>query len=161
MKASEESLPVCCPPFDPTPWSDVEFVWNQKRFVKTTVCTFFYMPLNFGRAMRLFDSRLKAANASSPAGLCLSDHRSKWRMDLYLEVDKEVPGIENSFLSGDFFSRVYEGPFRDTGRWCADFEKVVKEKGKSVLKWYMWYTTCPKCAKKFGKNYVVIVAQLH
>ncbi len=23
--------------------------------------------------------------------------------------------------------------------------------------WYMWYTTCPKCAKKYGKNHVVIL----
>jgi hypothetical protein len=25
---------------------------------------------------------------------------------------------------------------------------------------YMWYTTCPKCAKKYGKNYVTIIAQI-
>ena len=25
---------------------------------------------------------------------------------------------------------------------------------------YMWYTTCPKCAKKYGKNYVVILGQI-
>jgi hypothetical protein len=24
----------------------------------------------------------------------------------------------------------------------------------------MWYTTCPKCAQKYGKNYVVIIAQV-
>ncbi|MEI6680215.1 MAG: hydrolase [Mariniphaga sp.] len=23
---------------------------------------------------------------------------------------------------------------------------------------YMWYTTCSKCAKKHGKNYVVILS---
>jgi hypothetical protein len=25
---------------------------------------------------------------------------------------------------------------------------------------YFFYTTCPKCAKKYGKNYVVILAQI-
>ncbi|MGD9980573.1 MAG: hydrolase [Hyphomonadaceae bacterium] len=25
---------------------------------------------------------------------------------------------------------------------------------------YLFYTTCPKCAKAYGKNYVVAVAQL-
>ncbi|MCK7469725.1 MAG: 60S ribosomal export protein NMD3 [Desulfomicrobium escambiense] len=24
----------------------------------------------------------------------------------------------------------------------------------------MWYTTCPKCAKKYGKNYVAIVGAI-
>jgi hypothetical protein len=28
-----------------------------------------------------------------------------------------------------------------------------------LKKWYMWYTTCPKCAKKYGKNYVAILAE--
>ena len=23
-----------------------------------------------------------------------------------------------------------------------------------------WYTTCPKCAKAYGKNYVVIIAEV-
>jgi len=30
----------------------------------------------------------------------------------------------------------------------------------AVKKQYMWYTTCPKCAQKWGKNYVVIVGQI-
>ncbi len=32
--------------------------------------------------------------------------------------------------------------------------------GKTMSKMYFFYTTCPKCAKKYGKNYVVILAQL-
>ncbi|HZH72463.1 MAG TPA: hydrolase [Mariniphaga sp.] len=24
----------------------------------------------------------------------------------------------------------------------------------------MWYTTCPKCAKKYGRNFVVIVGKV-
>ena len=41
-----------------------------------------------------------------------------------------------------------------------DFENYVKEKNMIVEKMYMWYTTCPKCAKKYGKNYVVIVGKV-
>jgi len=35
----------------------------------------------------------------------------------------------------------------------------VKSKDLTINKWYMWYTTCPKCAKKWGKNYVVLIAR--
>jgi NMD protein affecting ribosome stability and mRNA decay len=35
----------------------------------------------------------------------------------------------------------------------------VRSKGKDVRKMYFFYTTCPKCAKKYGKNYVAILAQ--
>jgi hypothetical protein len=68
-----------------------------------------------------------------------------------------VSDAKNTTLSGKFFSKVYEGPFRDTKKWCTDFEKVISEKGFELKKMYMWYTTCPKCAKKYGKNYVVII----
>jgi NMD protein affecting ribosome stability and mRNA decay len=55
---------------------------------------------------------------------------------------------------------VYEGPFKDTGKWCKLFEDEAKSKNMTIKKWYMWYTTCPKCAKKYGKNYVAIVAEV-
>jgi hypothetical protein len=54
---------------------------------------------------------------------------------------------------------VYEGPFKDTAIWCKDFERLAKEKEFVINTWYMWYTTCPKCAKKYGKNYVVVLAR--
>jgi len=75
-------------------------------------------------------------------------------------VDKEVQGAKNITLSGKYLSKVYEGDFRDTKKWCDDFETWVKEKNSKVKKWYMWYTTCPKCAKKYGNNYVVIIGEV-
>ena len=81
-------------------------------------------------------------------------------MDVYLAVDKEIPDADNTTISGEFFSKVYEGPYRDTGKWCEDFEKLIISKNEIIEKWYMWYTTCPKCAKAYGKNYVVILAQV-
>jgi len=82
----------------------------------------------------------------------LSDHTSKWNMDVYLAVDKEIPGIENVTLSGEFLSKVYDGPFKETGKWCQDFEALARNKNLNIKKWYMWYTTCPKCAKKIRQK---------
>jgi len=66
------------------------------------------------------DKKARAAGVNFMGGLCLSDHTSMWKMDLYAAVDKELPGAENVTLSGKFYSRVYEGPFKDTGKWCKD-----------------------------------------
>lgn len=148
----------CCPEFNPAPWQDTVLEWHNRRFIKDKVCTFFFMPLNFGSAMRRLDARVTKAGATIQDWLCLSDHTSKWNMDLYLAVDKEIEGTENVSLSGKYFSKVYEGNFKDTGLWCKDFDKSAHEKGFKTGKMYMWYTTCPKCAKKYGKNYVVIIA---
>jgi len=160
MTNSTDKDPVCCPEFNPSMWDDKLFTWEKKMFVKDHVCTLFYMPLNFGQVMTRLNRKVETAGATMPDWLCLSDHTSRWNMDLYLAVDKEIPGGENLTLSGNFFSKVYEGPYRDTGKWSADFKQVVKTKGLTIKKWYMWYTTCPKCAKKYGKNYVVILAEV-
>jgi hypothetical protein len=61
--------------------------------------------------------------------------------------------------AGEFLSNVYEWPFKDTGKWCKDFERFAKKKAFVINTWYMWYTTCPKCAKKYGTNYVVVLAR--
>jgi hypothetical protein len=160
MEQKEVNEQECCPPFDPAPWEDKTFEWDNKKFIKERVCTFFYMPINFGQKMRKLDRIVSKAGGSFPAAICLSDHTSRWNMDVYLAVDKEIQGLKNTTLSGKFFSRVYEGPFSDTDKWCKDYEGAAKAKGMTIKKWYMWYTTCPKCAKKYGKNYVVVVGKI-
>jgi len=151
----------CCPKFDPAPWDGKVLEWGNKKFIKGKVFTLFFVPVNFGSVIVKLMAKVKDAGAGTPENLCLSDHTSKWNMDLYLAVDKEIPGAENVTLSGRFFSKVYEGDFKETGEWCRDFENIAKERGMKIEKWYMWYTTCPKCAKKYGKNYTVIVGKIN
>jgi len=159
-KKRENSETGCCPRFDPKHWDEKILEWEDKKFIMDKVFTFFYMPLNFGGVMKRLDEKVRKTGANMPDYLCLSDHTSKWNMDVYLAVDREIPDAENITLSGKFLSKVYEGPYKDTKKWCKDFEDYAKSKNLSIKKWHMWYTTCPKCAKKYGKNYVAIVAQV-
>jgi hypothetical protein len=160
MKSKEKLNTECCPKFDPQPWDDKVFDWKNRKFIKDKVNTFFYMPMNFGKVMRKLDAKIRKAEATMPDWICLSDHTSKWNMYLYLSVDKDIPDCENTTLNGKFFSKVYEGPFKDTGKWSKDYKIKAKDKGFDIKKWYMWYTTCPKCAKKYGKNYVVLMSKV-
>lgn len=150
----------CCPKFNPELWDNKIITWNNKKFIKDKVFTLFHMPINFGSVMKRITEKVEKNKVNIPGYLCLSDHTSKWNMDVYLAVDKEVRDAENITLSGKYLSKVYEGNFKDTGKWSEDFKNFAKEKGFNIKKWYMWYTTCPKCAKKYGKNYVVIIAQI-
>ena len=151
---------VCCPPFDSTHWDDVQISWDNKLFIKEKVATFFYIPLGFGKAMTKLNNLVEKADAKMPDGLCLSQHTSKWNMDLLLAIDREIVGVENLKLTGNFYSKVYEGNYNDTGKWTADFEQLCSKKGYSIEKLFMWYTTCPKCAKKYGKNFTVLIAKI-
>jgi hypothetical protein len=150
----------CCPKFNPGPWDGKTFTWKNKRFLKDKVFTLFYMPINFGSVIKRLMTKIEKAGAKTPDWMSLSDHTSKWNMDIFVAVDREVAGADNITLNGKFLSKVYEGDFKETGKWCKHFEDFAKKKGFKVKKWYMWYTTCPKCAKKYGKNYVVIVAKI-
>lgn len=160
MPENQDSQTICCPQFNPEPWQEKEFTWENKKFIKDHVFTFFFMPVNFAKIIVRMNKKVEQAGARSPDWMCLSDHTSKWNMDLYLAVDKEIPEAENVTLGGRFLSKVYEGDFKDTGKWCEDFKNYARGKNLEIKKWYMWYTTCPKCAKKYGKNYVVIIGQV-
>ncbi len=150
----------CCPRFDPKEWDDKVFEWKDRKFIKDKVSTVFHIPMNFGGVMKRSIEKIEQAQAKFIENMALSEHTSKWNMDVYLSVDKEVPGAENVTLSGKYLSKVYEGDFKETEKWCKDFKAYTEKKGSNVKKWYMWYTTCPKCAKKYGKNYVVIVGKV-
>jgi len=158
MTSEAETNQTCCPEFDPTPWDDKTFEWENKKFIKEHVFTIFHMPMNFGKVMKSVDKKLKSSGEELSDSICLSDHTSSWNMDIYLSVDKEISNTENTTLNGKFYSKVFEGPFKDTGKWCKEFENILKSKGLSSKKNFIWYTTCPKCAKKYGKNYVALIA---
>lgn len=59
METKEE----CCPEFDPKLWDDKLIEWQNKRFIKDSVCTLFYMPLNFGSVMKRLDKVVSKAEA--------------------------------------------------------------------------------------------------
>lgn len=160
MHNNTDSETVCCPSFNPDKWDNQVFEWKEKKFIKDKVFSLFYMPLNFGAVMKRLDEKVKKTGIELDDNLCLSDHTSKWNMDIYLAVDKDVPDTLNAALTGKFLFKVYEGPYKDTAKWCADFESYSKSRNFDIKKWFMWYTTCPKCAKKYGKNFVVVIARV-
>jgi hypothetical protein len=102
---------------------------------------------------------IEKAGAKPPYQLMLTDEKSLWGSDIYIDVLKEVPGAQMAKLSGVFLTKVFEGPYQDAAKWAKQMEEYVKNKGKELKKLYFSYTTCPNCAKAYGKNYVVLFAQ--
>jgi hypothetical protein len=90
----------------------------------------------------------------------LFDEKSLWGADVYIAVSKEISGSEMARISGKFLTKVFEGHYKDAGKWAKEMEAYVKSKGKKTKKMYFFYTTCPKCAEFYGKNYTVILAEV-
>jgi hypothetical protein len=150
----------CCPPFDAAPWSDKELVWREKTFLKDHVRSLFHVPIAMGAHMTHNQRLIEAAQATPEQPLMLCDDSSPWGSDLYIAVSRSVPGAQMTTLSGTFLTKVYEGPYRNAGKWAADMRDHVARKQRQLEKLYFAYTTCPRCAKAYGKNYVVAFAQV-
>ena len=150
----------CCEPFDPGPWQDKEIVWKEKVFVRDHVTSFLHIPLNMGKKVTRNMELIDKAGAKAAHQLMLSDERSLWGADIYIAVTKDVPGAEMVRISGTFLTKVFEGPYKNIRNWVGEMKAHVESKTRQMKKMYFFYTTCPKCAAFYGKNYVVILAQV-
>ncbi|MDD4332997.1 MAG: hypothetical protein PHT51_02690 [Patescibacteria group bacterium] len=154
----------CCEPFDPALWQEKEIIWKDKIFVKDHVTSFLHIPLNTGKKIVKNLELIEKAGAKAPHQLMLTDEKSLWGADIYIDVAPpaggDVPGAQMAKISGTFLTKVFEGPYKDAGKWAEEMKEYVKSKDKAMKKLYFFYTTCPKCAKAYGKNYVVLFAQI-
>jgi hypothetical protein len=157
----------CCEPFDPTKWTHStssgqagKIVWKDKLFVVDHVISFLHIPLNYGQVMTRNMKLIESAGVKTGSQLVLTDEKSMWGADVYIDVAKEVPGAQMTTLSGTFLTKVFEGPYQNIGKWIKEMEEYVKSKNEKMIKLYFSYTTCPKCAKVYGKNYVVLFVSI-
>jgi hypothetical protein len=155
----------CCPVFDPLPWDGKTHVWENKPFIKDYLPQLFHMPFppTMGKVIgRMWKKAQDACAAPDMKDfLLLSYDPSPWKSELYMSVTKEVPGAENITLSGLFISKVFDGPYNQVPRYLKEFESYLVSVGKKSKKYYFFFTTCPKCAKKFGHNYIVAFAEVN
>ncbi len=159
MAEEAKKEPICCEKFDPAPWDGKEITWQDKLFLKDRVASFLHIPLNFGQIMTKNMGLIEKAQAKGEQ-LMPVDENSLWGADVYIPVSKEVPGATMVRMSGNFLTKVFEGPYKNVPKWIAEMKTYVAGQNKPLKKIYFCYTTCPGCAKKYGKNYVVLMAQI-
>ena len=157
---SDNSETGCCARLDTTLWDERDLEWEDKPFLKDHIRSFLHIPLNFGSVISRDHAVVQKAEAYPEEPLWLTDEVSPWGGDIYLGVDREIPGARIETLSGTFLTKVFEGPYRHAGKWAREMEADVTGKGPTVKKLYFHYANCPKCAKHYGKNHVVLFAQV-
>ncbi|MHB8963704.1 MAG: hydrolase [Saccharofermentanales bacterium] len=151
----------CCPVFDPTGWDNKLFCFERLRFVQATTRSFLYMPLNMGSVMAKSMKLIKESNADlKDRYLVLSRDISKWRAYHYFLVSKDVFDMPSADLTGHYYSKVYEGSYQNMSKWYKDLTATIAQQGMKADGFLSFYTTCPKCAKTYGKNYVVLFARV-
>ena len=151
----------CCPKFKPEGWDEQELHFKDKLFVKAKTISLFHIPLNMGYIYPKTFKAIENADAFNYDNMIvLSNDPSPWRAEHYFAVTKDVPGEEMIHLSGDFLTKVFEGAYKDTPKFEKEMEDFVESKDKKIKKTYFFYTTCPKCSKYYGENYMVAVSEV-
>lgn len=152
----------CCPRFDPEGWDGQDLHFKDKLFVRAKTRSLVHIPLNMGSVFKKTFEKIDHADAQDNDDfVVLSHEQSAWSAEHLFAVTKPVEDCEVVNLSGDFVTKVFEGPFREMRHWCQNMAETVEQDGEQIENMWFFYTTCPKCAKAYGKNYVVGIAQIN
>ena len=156
-----ENTTGCCPCFKPEGWDNQKLHFDNKKFVRATTRSALHIPLNMGSVFTRVQGHIEDAGAADPATeIVLSHDTSAWEGEHLFAVTKDIPDEEMTTLSGDFITRVFEGPYRKAADFDHDMQVAARAAGKTAKDVYFFYTTCPKCAKTYGENYMVGVARV-
>jgi hypothetical protein len=155
----------CCPKFHPEKWNEKTFAWDDKKFIKATVPTFFHIPLppmignRITKMMKLAeDSKKLAADKENILVLFTDPHA--FMSEIYLSVTDNVPNAVNTKLSGTFRGKVFDGAYNDIPKFIKQMDSYLQKRKEKAERYYVHYAYCPKCAKEAGHNYMVLFAQL-
>lgn len=152
----------CCAVPNIEEWIDRELQFQDKFFVRMYTRSLLYVPLNMGKVMKKLNETVDSSGAGLPPeqAMILSRDLSPWKAEQLYSVSHPVDGADNVTLNGTFLTKVFEGPYSNAGKWNKSMQDFAKERSRKLKNVYFFYTTCPKCAKHYGKNYVVGLAEV-
>lgn len=152
----------CCAVPNISDWQDAQIEFINERFIILHTKSFLYMPLNMAKIMKKLDRAASEANAKPPMeqAMILSRDISPWQAEQCYRVTMPIQGQDNIVLNGSFLSKVFEGPYQNAKKWYNEMLSYAAEQGSAAKRVYFFYTTCPKCAKHYGKNYVIGLAEV-
>lgn len=150
----------CCPRFNAEGRDGQDLHFENKEFLRATTRSALHVPLKPGSVFSRIQGRIRAAKAYDPNNFVVSSRDlSPWEAEHLFPVSAEVPDEDAVKLTGDFVTEVFEGPCRSAKDWYGEIQATAREKGATTDEIYFFCTTCPKCAKAYGKTYVIGVAR--
>jgi len=154
----------CCPKFEPKRWEEKTFEWENKRFIKESIPTIFHMPFPKSIGKKVTKMMALAEKGDSLSDdeldtLLLFNDPTTFKSDIYLSVTKNVPSAQNVLLSGTFISKVYDGAYHKVPKFMKQMKDFLRAQDIREDDFYVHYAYCPKFAKEFGHNYLVLFAE--
>lgn len=156
---------ICCPKFNVQKWNKKIHIWQNKKFVMDSMPTFFHIPFSsmIGQKITRMWTAVEAAKADAPNKedtLILFHDPSAFKSEIYISVEKKVSSEKNVTLSGTFISRVFDGGYNDITRFVKEMDEYLAKSNKKAKDYFIHYAYCPKCAQKYGHNYMIFFARV-
>ena len=151
----------CCPRFDPKGWDDQELHFEEKLFVRATTKSVDHVPTDIGPVFERTFGKIDKAGAYDPDDIIvLSRDVPPSHGEHFFAASKPVPDLEIVRWSRDYVTKLFEGPYQNAPMWERQFAADLEKRRQKVDTNYFFYTTCPRCAEFYGKNYVIAVAKI-
>jgi hypothetical protein len=155
----------CCPKFDSKKWDGKIFHWKNKSFIVESMPTIFHIPFPWMIGKRIVKminlaTSSKKLESKTDETLMLFHDPSAFKSEIFISVTGNVANANNVKISGTFEAKVFEGDFSAVPKFMKQMNEYLSKKGKVAEDYYIHYAYCPKCAKKFGNNYMIIFAKV-
>ena len=151
----------CCARFNLGGWDDRRLHFRDKKFIRAHSLSAMHIPLNMGSIFSRVQKHIDEADAFDDDDfVVMSKDLSPWTEEHLFSVTKDVPHEQIVTLTGEFVTKVFEGPYSNSKDWYIEMKEIVEAMGSNADDIYFFYTTCPKCAKAYGQNYVVGIARI-
>ena len=161
--STEKETQECCAPFDVAKWHNIRHEWHNKLFLKDSLPEILHIPLpgTYRKTIsRMWKIASDAGAAPDPKDFLLLAHDpSAFKAELYMSVTKDIKDHDVVKFNGSFLSLVYEGSYRDVHKFLRKTDKFLSANGLAPKKYYIYFPYCPKCAEKYGHNYMVVVTE--
>lgn len=134
-------------------------------FIKEIIPTLFHVPFPpmIGQKITKMFNHAEKLNAyldNKEDTLILFADPSAFKSEIYLTVKNHIDNENNVTLSGTFISKVFDGGYNNIPKYIKQIEQYLNTINKKAKKYYIHYAYCPKCAKKFGHNYMIFFAEI-
>ena len=150
----------CCVQIKPKKWDKKIHNWKKKPFYKTKYIHLFHIPLNYGQAIMGAVKKLEPKKLIKRDSMCISLEDGLFTSTLLIEMTKNAENLPVQKISGKYFSMIFKGDYKDTGKWVETFKKECKKKKYPLNKLMFWFATCPKCAEAYGGAQTIIFTKI-
>ena len=161
MKKEQE----CCPKFNSKKWEGKTFNWKNKPFLKETISTLFHIPfppmigIKITKMWKIANEAKKVSKKKDEVLILFRDP-SAFKSEICLSVTGKIPNAKNTAISGKFVSKVFNGNYNDIPKFIKQMDEYLQKESKVAKDYYVHYAYCPKSAKKYGNNAILLLAKV-